>query len=43
MEAKQELVTTKALFMPWVILFSILWLLLLGLILSGTSKKKKEK
>lgn len=43
MDAKQELVATKALFMPWVILFTILWLLLLWLILTGTSKKKKEK
>jgi hypothetical protein len=43
MDAKQELVVTKALFMPWIILFTILWILLVWLILSGAKKKKKEK
>jgi len=40
MNAKQELLVTKALFIPWIILFSVLWILLLGLIVVWTRKKK---
>jgi hypothetical protein len=39
---KQELITTKTLFIPWVILFTVLWILLLWLIISGTKKKKHK-
>jgi L-rhamnose mutarotase len=41
MNTKQELLTTNTLFIPWVILFSILWLLFIWLIISGTRKKHK--
>lgn len=43
MNPKQELLTTSTLFIPWAILFSILWILLLALIFTWTRKKKKEK
>lgn len=43
MEAKQELVITSALFIPWTLIFSCLGALLLALILSGTNKAKKNK
>ncbi len=41
--SKQEIVATKALFMPRTLLFWALWFLLVLLVLAGTKKKKKNK
>lgn len=43
MNAKQELVVTNALFIPWIVLFGVLWLLLLILIITGVKHKRKGK